>query len=141
VKGLALFQQPSVGGGAYAIALAFASGAVGTLQLNSQRIWWRNYDRIELTGQGAYLILDGLWSIKHYTQNGNTFSENYSDERTGELTGDGDALNEFVAAVREGREPIAGIDDAVKTMRLYQAVYDAVRRGQQGEIPLPDGSR
>ena len=136
IKKLSLFHNELDGGGAFAVAIAFVNGAVGTLQLNSQRIWWRNYDRIEITGQGEYIVVDSLWSIRHYTRVHNSFTENYSDERSGELTGDGYALNEFVAAIREGREPILGIQDCVATMRLYQAIYNAVREGWEGVIPL-----
>ena len=78
--------------------------------------------------------MDGLWSVRHYTGAHNTFTENYSDERSGELTGDGPALIEFVASIREGRQPIANIHDAVETMRLYQAIYDAVQNQQNGVI-------
>ena len=138
VKKMALFHNEVDDGVAVALALEFMSGAVGTLQLNSQRIWWRNYDRIELTGQGEYLVVDNLWSLKHDTQAQNTFTENYSDERSGELTGDGYALIELVEAIREGREPIASIHDAVETMRLYQAVYEAVQEGQDGVIWLKE---
>ena len=102
--------------------------------MNSQRIWWRNYDRIELTGQGEYLVMDGIWSICHYGQKQNTFTEDYSDERSGELTGDTFALIEFVKAIREDREPVGSIADALETMRLYQAVYDAVLQKKAGTI-------
>jgi predicted dehydrogenase len=125
------------GGGAFAVALRFESGAVGNLQLNSQREWWRNYDRIELTGQGEHILIDGLWGYRHYTAGANTFSENYSDERSTELGGDGAALVEFVSSIREGRQPLTGIHDAVRTMCLYQAIYDAYRAGRQGPLDLP----
>jgi predicted dehydrogenase len=125
------------GGGAFAVALRFESGAVGTLQLNSQREWWRNYDRIEITGQGEHVVLDGLWGYRHYTTDANTFSENYSDERSTELGGDGAALTEFVGAIREGRPPLTSIHDAVRTMCLYQAIYDAYLAGSQGRLELP----
>jgi predicted dehydrogenase len=136
VARLAFFHQELADASAYAVALEFENGAVGTLQLNSQRIWWRNYDRIELTGQGEYLVLDGLWSIRHYGPSENTFTENYSDERSGELTGDGLALIEFVEAIRTNRQPIASIHDCVETMKLYQAIYDAVRAGRDGTISI-----
>lgn len=131
---LSLFHNEREGRVALAVALEFTSGAVGTLQLNSERIWWRNYDHIEITGHGEYLVLDGLWSIRRYTQAENTFTENYSDQRSGELTGDGPALIEFVEAIREGRQPVASIHDAVETMRLYQAIYDAVRDHRDGVL-------
>ena len=130
----AVFHHERGGRLALSVALSFASGAVGTLQLNSERIWWRNYDRIELTGHGEYVVLDGLWSVRRYTPAGNGFTENYSDQRSGELTGDGPALVEFVEAVRGGRPPVSSIDDAVGTMRLYEAVYDAVREGRDGVV-------
>ena len=136
VRKLSLFHHEREGRIALAVALEFRSGAVGTLQLNSERIWWRNYDLIEITGHGEYVVLDGLWSLRRYTGEQNTFTENYSDQRSGELTGDGMALVEFVRAIREDREPVASIHDSVGTMRLYQAIYDAVREGRDGVIPL-----
>jgi len=133
---MAMFDNTFADGGSFALAVQFMNGAVGTLQLNSQRIWWRNYDRIEITGEGEYIVVDGLWSVRHYTKAGNTFTENYSDERSPELTGDGYALNEFVASIRENREPVASIQDSLETMRLYQAIYDAYLAKQNGEIDL-----
>jgi predicted dehydrogenase len=136
VKQAAAFHDERDGGGAFSVALQFASGAVGNLQLSSQRVWWRNYDHIEIAGQGEYIVLDGIWSYRHYTQAQNTFWENYSDERSTELGGDGGALTEFATAIREGREPVAGIHDAVGTMRLYQAIWDAYAEGRDGLLPL-----
>lgn len=134
VRRLSLHHRQSGDGIALAVALEFESGAVGTLQLNSHRIWWRNYDRIELTGMGEYLVLEDLWSIKHYAQARNTFTENWSDERVGELTGDGLCLIEFVNAIREHRQPLTSMHDAVETMRLYEAMYDAVRENRSGLV-------
>jgi predicted dehydrogenase len=134
IQKTSLFHKRSGDGIALAVSVEFASGAVGTMQLNSQRIWWRNYDRIEITGTGEYLVLDDLWSIKHYTEDQNTFTENWSDERSGELTGDGPCLIEFVNAIREQREPVSGIHDSVETMKLYQAIYGAVREDRSGVI-------
>jgi predicted dehydrogenase len=118
------------------VALQFESGAVGNLQLNSQRVWWRNYDRIEITGEGEFILIDGLWGYRHFTKGDNVFSDNYSDERSTELGGDGATLAEFVTAIREGRPPAASIQDAMKTMRLYQAIFDAYQSGRQGLLEL-----
>ncbi len=136
VRKLSLFHHEREGRIALAVAVEFESGAVGTLQLNSERVWWRNYDRIEITGHGEYVVLDGLWSLRRYTGEQNTFTENYSDQRSGELTGDGVALREFAEAIREDREPVASIHDSIGTMRLYQALYDAVCAGRDGVIPI-----
>ncbi|MCH8290798.1 Gfo/Idh/MocA family oxidoreductase [Candidatus Poribacteria bacterium] len=134
VKEITVFHNEVGDQGAFAVALEFTNGAVGNLQLNSQRLWRRNYDHIEITGQGEYIVLDGLWSIKHYTESENTFTENFSDERNGELTGDGYSLTEFVNAIRENREPIASIHDCLGTMKLYEAVLER----RKGVISLTD---
>ena len=141
VEHAAAFHDERDGGGSFAVAVRFAGGAVGTLQLSSQRTWWRNYDRIEITGQGEYVVLDGIWGFRHYARDENTFSENYSDERSTELGGDGAALTEFVAAIREGREPVTSIHDAVKTMRIYQALWDAFEVGRSGMLEIDPGPR
>lgn len=137
VREASVYHDERDGGSAFAVALKFQSGAVANVQLNSQRAWWRNYDRIEITGEGEHILMDGLWGYRHFTAGDNTFSDNYSDERSTELSGDGAALTEFVTAIREGRSPVADIRDAVDTMRLYQAIYDAYRAGRQGPLDLP----
>jgi predicted dehydrogenase len=134
VKEIAVFHNEVDGQGAFSVALEFTNGAVGNLQLNSQRLWGRNYDRVEITGQSEYIVLDGLWTMKHYSESQNTFTENYSDERNGELTGDGYSLTEFVTAIRENREPIASIHDCLGTMKLYEAVLER----RKGVIALTD---
>ena len=136
VSGVSAYHGELDGGASFAAAVQFASGAVGTLQLSSQRVWWRNYDRIEITGQGEYVVLDGIWGFRHYTGGENTFWENYSDERSTELGGDGAALTEFVAAIREDREPVTGIHEAVETMRIYQALWDAFTEARTGTLDL-----
>ena len=138
IREASVYHDVRNGGAAFAVSLKFESGAVGNLQLNSQREWWRNYDRIELTGEGEHIVVDGLWGYRHYTQGDNTVSDNYSDERSTELGGDGAALTEFVTAIREGRPPVADIADALKTMRLYQAIYDAYLAGLQGPLDIPE---
>ena len=133
-KEIAVFHNEVGGQGSFAVAVEFENGAVGNLQLNSQRLWRRNYDRIEITGQEEYIVLDGLWEIAHYADSQNVFTDNYSDQRNGELTGDGYSLTEFVNAIRENREPIASINDCLKSMRLYEAVLER----RKGVISLND---
>jgi hypothetical protein len=36
--------------------------------------------------------------------------------------------------VKVNREPIASIQDACKTMHLYQAIYDAALEGKEGTL-------
>ena len=133
-KEIAVFHNEVGGQGSFAVAVEFENGAVGNLQLNSQRLWRRNYDRIEITGQEEYIVLDGSWEIAHYADSQNVFTDNFSDQRNGELTGDGHSLTEFVNAIRENREPIASIKDCLKSMRLYEAVLER----RKGVITLND---
>ena len=132
VNELSVFHNEVGSQGSFAVAVEYMNGAVGTLQLSSQRLWQRNYDHIEITGQQEYIVLEGLWGFEHYTGSDNTFNSNFSDERNGELTGDGISLTEFVNAIREDREPIASIHDCVGTMRFY----DAVLQRKKGVISL-----
>ncbi|MDA1190558.1 MAG: Gfo/Idh/MocA family oxidoreductase [Candidatus Poribacteria bacterium] len=129
---IAVFHNEINGQGAFALSMQYTSGAVGTMQLTSQRLWSRNYDHIEITGEGEYVVLDGLWGIQHFTQSGNSFISNSSDERNGELTGDGYSLTEWVTSIRENRQPVCNIHDCVKTMELYEAVLS----GKKGVIKL-----
>ena len=134
VKELCVFHNEVDGQGSFAVGVEYTNGAVGSLQLSSQRLWSRNYDHIEITGQHEYIVLDGLWGVQHFTGSGNSFTSNFSDQRNGELTGDGISLTEFVNAIREGREPVSSIQDCVGTMRFY----DAVLQRKKGVISLVD---
>ena len=73
VSELSVFHNEVDGQGAFAVAVEYTNGAVGSLQLTSQRLWQRNYDYIEITGQHEYIVLDGLWGAQHFTENGNYF--------------------------------------------------------------------
>ena len=136
VRKLSLYHNQEDGRAAISLALEFESGAIGSMQMSSQRIWWCNYDRIELIGQGEYLVIDSLWKVQHYTETQNTFTENYRDQRSIELTGDAYALLEFVEAVRVGRQARSDIRESVKTMRLWQSIWDAVQAGRSGDLQL-----
>ena len=75
-----------------AISSSTASGSGGATTTGSRS-----------PGEGEHILIDGLWGYRHFTSGDNTFSDNYSDERSTELGGDGPALIEFVTAIREGR--------------------------------------
>jgi predicted dehydrogenase len=57
-----------------------------------------------------------------------------ADRAEGAATKYGPCLIEFVDAIREQRQPDSGIHDSVETMKLYQAIYDAIRDGQSNII-------
>ena len=57
MKAISGFHNEIGGQGAFAVALEFESSAVGLLQLNSQRIWKRNFDRMKSLDRANTLSL------------------------------------------------------------------------------------
>ena len=132
-KEIAVFHNAIYGRDAFAISMEYTNGAIGSLQLTSQRLWQRDYDYLEVTGHREYIQLEnGLQTVRHFTVNGNTFTSNHSDEQSSILNGTQPALTEFVSAIREHRQPIASIQDCIGTMRFYEAVLRAVREKLHG---------
>lgn len=108
----------------FAVTLAFANGAVGTLSLSSRPDHWM-VEQVELRGAPgrAVTVADGRemfhyrgkeiadWHRIAFTAS-DSFAENgYRGE-----------LVEFLAAIQEQREPESSIGSAYETMRLYDAI-------------------
>lgn len=116
---------------AYAIALSFANGAVGSVTLSGRRDA-RLVEQVEVTGangqsvtltDGQHLIRYdgsevGAWHHTAFTIT-DSFAENgYRGE-----------IAEFLAAIEEGREPESSIASAHETMRLYDAICLSLKSG------------
>ncbi|HIQ05006.1 MAG TPA: Gfo/Idh/MocA family oxidoreductase, partial [Anaerolineae bacterium] len=54
----------------YAILLTFASGAIGTLFISDQHLWTRANERVEITGDGQFIVADNLVHLSHYRSDG-----------------------------------------------------------------------
>lgn len=54
----------------YAISLKFKSGALGTLSVSDQQLWMRNNERVEITGNGQYVLAENMIHLSHYKADG-----------------------------------------------------------------------
>lgn len=119
----------------YAVHLRFTNGALGTLALCANRDWTVPTEKVELTGgPGQFLHVDNSVSYVRYTgaEIAEWHSPSFSTARGDSLveTGFQGELAEFLAAVREGREPESSITSSYETMRLYEAIRDSAESGR-----------
>jgi predicted dehydrogenase len=47
-------------------------------------------------------------------------------------------IADFVAAIREGREPLVNGEEGLETLRLVMAIYRSAQEGQEVRLPIPD---
>jgi len=112
----------------YAILLHFASGAVGTLFLSDQHSWIRTNERVEITGNGQFVVAENLTRLEHYLPDGeiHTWEPGFSipnDENlTHFLVGYAGELQAFADAIRTGSPPHADIADACKVFQLIKDI-------------------
>ncbi len=118
----------------YAVHLCFTNGALGVLALTANRDWGVSTEKVELTGgPGQFLNVDN--SVSYVRYSGSEIAEwhnpSFSTAGASSLveTGFQGELAEFVAAVREGREPESSIASSYETMRLYEAIRDSAASG------------
>jgi predicted dehydrogenase len=121
----------SAGSHAYSIHLRFVSGAVGCVAMTSRRSWAASGERVQATGeQGHFLDVDDGVRLRHYSPNGllESTEPNFSSSRIDSLTELGfvGELTEFVTAIREARAPLSDMDNACRTMMLYDEIARAV---------------
>lgn len=125
---------------AYAVTLVFRNGALGTLSMSSQRAWDVSCEKVEITGgPGQFISCSNSVEMRYYTspspreatQIRSWHSPSFSTAGADSLreTGFLGELEEFVACVRERREPESSISSAAETMRLYEAIRQAAASG------------
>jgi predicted dehydrogenase len=128
-------------------SLRFASGALGTLQATTAS-WPGVPARVELYGeQGSIVLEDGrivLWRLA----DGDPGEESAMLAlEVGAASGSADPMAigidrhrsqmaDFVAAVRDGREPIIPAREARKAVEIVLAVYASARSGAAVDFPL-----
>jgi predicted dehydrogenase len=121
---------------AYAVALHFANGAVGTLNFNDGRSFAIPTEEVEITARdGCFMTVhnSSSWRITEKNQPSEwreppTFTSlGDSGRETGHLA----EIEDFVAALREGRRTSRSeIFESYKTMVLYEAIKKASETGQ-----------
>jgi predicted dehydrogenase len=121
---------------AYAVSLRFANGAVGTLNMNDGRSFAIPTEEVEITAQGGCFMTvhnSSSWRITENNQPSEwreppTFtSMGDSGRDTGHLA----EIEDFVAALREGRKTTrSDIYESYRTMVLYEAIRVSADTGE-----------
>jgi predicted dehydrogenase len=121
---------------AYAVSLRFANGAVGTLNTNDGRSFAIPTEEVEISARdGCFMTVhnSSSWRITERNQPSEwreppTFTSlGDSGRETGHLA----EIEDFVAALREGRRTTRSeIYESYKTMVLYEAIKRASEMGE-----------
>ncbi|HEY5227576.1 MAG TPA: Gfo/Idh/MocA family oxidoreductase, partial [Opitutaceae bacterium] len=121
---------------AYAVSLRFANGAVGTLNFNDGRSFAIPTEEVEISARDGYFMTvhnSSSWRITEKNQPSEwrkppTFTSlGGSGRETGHLA----EIEDFVAALREGRRTSRSeIFESYKTMVLYEAIKKASETGE-----------
>ncbi len=111
-----------------------AGGA--TANLHTSLVQWQNLFSFEVFGDEGYARVEGLgatYGTEQLFLGRRDFSAPFQDHviqyRGGDISWR-DEWREFVAAIREKREPIGGAVDGVEAMRVALAAYEAERQGR-----------
>jgi UDP-N-acetylglucosamine 3-dehydrogenase len=120
---------------AFAVSLRFSNGAVGSLNLNCGRSFSIPTEELELTIKGGNFMTihnSSSWRISKDGQPTEwheppTFtSAGDSGLDTGHLA----EIQDFVAALREGRQTRSAIYESYKSMVVYEAIAESAESGQ-----------
>jgi predicted dehydrogenase len=115
---------------AYAVSLKYACGAVGSLSLNCGRHFGVPTEEVELTVKGGSFMTVHNSSIWRITEEGKPcewrepptyVSAGDSGYETGHLS----EIEDFLAAIREGRTTRSNIYESYRSMVLYEAIRDS----------------
>lgn len=112
----------------YAIALKFESGAVGTLSVSDQQLWIRNNERVEITGNGQFVLAENMIHLSHYRPDGEIgvwepgFSIPNDENSSFFIGGYAGELRSFAEALRQGTPMQAGIADACAALQIIKQI-------------------
>lgn len=112
----------------YAILLRFGSGAVGTLFISDQHLWARANERVEITGDGQFVVADNLIRLIHYRPDGDVsvwepgLSIPNDENNYAFIAGYAGELQAFVRAIRENEPMHAGLADACVAMEIIKRI-------------------
>ncbi len=128
VTELAAFQSGSGGVESYAVALRFADGSTGTLNLSSRGTPGRGHELLKVTGGQTTVLVENVVVLRIHRHQGPTefsypsyvASGNWTEVTTG-LAGE---VQAFEAALRHGTIPVSNIESSYRSMALYEAIRD-----------------
>jgi myo-inositol 2-dehydrogenase/D-chiro-inositol 1-dehydrogenase len=122
---------------AWACALGFASGAVGTLELNCLD---RLNERVVVTGRQSSVTVNGWRTVVAHVEGATTEVWEPNDQLPGDaldprhLHGFAGEVRHFVECARDGRRPDVTIDDGIAAIRIEQAMKRSVAERRPVEI-------
>jgi predicted dehydrogenase len=136
---------------AYAISIEFASGAVGTLELNTldHTEPWRDItERVDASGVGESLSVQDMLTVTHYAAKDwrpeprptfgaayRSWAPNWISVIQGKaLCGYVGELEHFAQCLLSGGPATASLDDGVESLRLGEAVWKSAQTGRA--VPL-----
>ncbi len=104
--------------------------------IHSSLTQWKNLFSFELYGRDGYIAVDGLgggYGVERAVLGRRDFTAPFAEEVV-EFRGEDrswlEEWKEFVAAVREGREPVGNGEDGLEALRLVFAAYEAAKDKQ-----------
>ena len=138
---------------AFAVALSFASGAVGVYNINSLSVWYTGGERVELVGNNNVIVVDNsrmfYWwkppkSSRRIGQTQDMLEEptpaeylepqsthvSFREWQTYVLNGYHGSLSHFVKCVGCGEPLTPGVRDGIEALRIALAVFEGAKTGQ-----------
>ncbi len=112
----------------------FRTAAGGTASLHTSLMQWQNLFSFEVFGDEGYARVEGLggaYGTEQLFMGRRDFDAPFADQVTHFRGGDvswRDEWREFVAAIREQREPLGSARDGLEVMRVALAAYEAERQ-------------
>jgi len=116
-----------------------------TASLHTSLTQWKNQFSFEVFGSDGYIVAEGLgasYGTETLAIGKRDFNAPFQDRvieyRGGDISWR-DEWKEFVAAIREGREPIGSGHDGLEAMRAGMAAYDAEKAGRVVKLSSSGG--
>lgn len=112
----------------YAISLRFKNGAVGIMNLSNQQSWVHHNERVEITGEGEFLIVDNIVRLQYYKKNDDIlvwepgFSIPSTENQSYFFMGFAGEIQHFARSILEGKHPTPDIWDAYKAMEVIREI-------------------
>jgi predicted dehydrogenase len=131
------FWQSPAEDNAFAL-LRTARGQTASLHVSWTQ--WKNLFSFEVFGREGYIVVEGLGGsygterlITGKRVPGEPFKEETIEFRGADRSWQ-DEWREFVAAIREDREPCGNGDDGLQALRLAETIYDSAGQGRALKI-------
>ncbi len=117
----------------------YASGALGVIECTTS-VYPRQLDRIELHGERGSIFIED-YAISRWQLEGVEQGQPSAEELALPGAGQGTSVGHFVQiqdmadAIRADREPVITGEDALHSLAVIQAIYEAERSGRPVDVP------